>query len=291
MFESLPAMLGPVFKGLYESALAICVLAVLFSALGMLRGQACNATGPWWRKEGLKLDLVYWFTQPLFGPLVKLLTISLVVGALSLFVSPQTLERMVVEGHGPLSGLPFWAQIVVYMLAYDFMSYWAHRILHGRTLWRIHAIHHAPRELDWISCRRFHPLNTTLSSALPDVVLLSLGIAPVVIIALLPFNYFMNGFVHANLRWTLGPFRYVIASPVFHRWHHGPVDQGGEKNFAPTFPFIDLMFGTFYMPEGKLPADYGVDDPHFPETFVGQMAYPFIRPEPAKAPDAAAPSG
>src|ERR1700733_3672234 len=26
--------------------------------------------------------------------------------------------------------------------------------------------------------------------------------------------------IHANLRWTLGPLRYVIAIPVFHGWHH-----------------------------------------------------------------------
>jgi sterol desaturase/sphingolipid hydroxylase (fatty acid hydroxylase superfamily) len=28
----------------------------------------------------------------------------------------------------------------------------------------------------------------------------------------------------------------VIATPVFHRWHHTTAERGGEKNFAATFP-------------------------------------------------------
>jgi len=46
-----------------------------------------------------------------------------------------------------------------------------------------------------------------------------------------------------------------------------------NRNFAPTFPIFDLMFGTFYMPKGVLPADYGVDG--VPGHFIGQLIYPF----------------
>jgi sterol desaturase/sphingolipid hydroxylase (fatty acid hydroxylase superfamily) len=81
--------------------------------------------------------------------------------------------------------------------------------------------------------------------------------------------------VHANLKWTLGPFRYVIAGPVFHRWHHTRAEQGGEKNFASTFPALDLIFGTFYMPKQTLPEAYGVADKAFPPGFGAQMIYPF----------------
>jgi hypothetical protein len=83
--------------------------------------------------------------------------------------------------------------------------------------------------------------------------------------------------VHANLNWTFGPLKYVFASPVFHRWHHTLEDEGLDKNFAPTFPVLDLIFGTFYMPPGKLPARFGVHDTEFPEGFLGQFVYPFRR--------------
>ena len=80
-----------------------------------------------------------------------------------------------------------------------------------------------------------------------------------------PLTIAHSAFVHANLDWTLGPFKYVIARPVFHRWHHTAADRGGEKNFAATFPVLDLMFGTFYMPEGELPDNYGIDDRDLPD--------------------------
>ncbi|MBV8938488.1 MAG: sterol desaturase family protein, partial [Alphaproteobacteria bacterium] len=51
--------------------------------------------------------------------------------------------------------------------------------------------------------------------------------------------------------------------------------EGGNRNFAPTFPMLDILFGTFYMPKDRLPQDYGVTDPHFPEGFWAQMLYPF----------------
>ena len=52
----------------------------------------------------------------------------------------------------------------------------------------------------------------------------------------------------------------MLAGPVFHRWHHTAAERGGEKNFASTFPVLDLMFGTFYMPKNALPDAYGVAD-------------------------------
>jgi sterol desaturase/sphingolipid hydroxylase (fatty acid hydroxylase superfamily) len=108
-----------------------------------------------------------------------------------------------------------------------------------------------------------------------DVVLLLAGISPNVLVFLGPFTVAHSAFVHANLNWTLGPFRYVLAGPVFHRWHHTAADEGGEKNFASTFPILDVLFGTFYMPENKLPAAYGIADRSFPPSFGQQMIYPF----------------
>jgi sterol desaturase/sphingolipid hydroxylase (fatty acid hydroxylase superfamily) len=90
-----------------------------------------------------------------------------------------------------------------------------------------------------------------------------------------PFITAHSAFVHANLNWTLGPFKYVIAGPVFHRWHHTAADRGGSSNFAGTFPIWDLLFGTFYMPEHEMPDAYGIADKSFPEGFSAQMLYPF----------------
>ena len=73
----------------------------------------------------------------------------------------------------------------------------------------------------------------------------------------------------------VGPFKYVLATPVFHRWHHTPLEEGGNTNFAGTFPLWDLLFGTYRMPEHRLPDNYGVDDQEIPAEIAGQLAYPF----------------
>jgi sterol desaturase/sphingolipid hydroxylase (fatty acid hydroxylase superfamily) len=165
---------------------------------------------------------------------------------------------------------------VLFLVLADFMMYWLHRMFHGAGFWKYHAIHHSSEDVDWISAARFHPVNLLLGTIGVDVVLLMAGISPNAMLWLGPFNIFQSAFVHANLNWTLGPFRYVIATPVFHRWHHTSPGEGGNTNFAGTLPLWDLMFGTFRLPENRLPDDYGIDDrSSFPREIAGQMAYPF----------------
>ena len=133
------------------------------------------------------------------------------------------------------------------------MLYWLHRMFHGGGFWKYHAIHHSSEELEWISAARFHPVNLFIGTIVVDVILLIAGISPNIMLWVGPFTTFHSAFVHANLNWTLGPFKYVLATPVFHRWHHTSLEEGGNTNFAGTFPVWDILFGTFRMPEAELP--------------------------------------
>jgi sterol desaturase/sphingolipid hydroxylase (fatty acid hydroxylase superfamily) len=165
--------------------------------------------------------------------------------------------------------------VIIFVVASDFLLYWIHRGFHRPAMWKYHAIHHSSEELEWISAARFHPVNIFLGTVAVDVALLLAGISPEVMVVVGPFTIAYSAFVHANLNWTFGPFKYVLASPVFHRWHHTAFDKGGDKNFAGTFPVFDWLFGTFYMPEHELPETYGVDDKEFPDGFGAQLLYPF----------------
>src|ERR1700720_4671897 len=118
--------------------------------------------------------------------------------------------------------------------------------------------------------------NLFFGAVIADVVLLLAGISPNVFVVLGPVTIAHSAFVHANLDWTFGPFKYVIATPVFHRWHH-TAERGGEKNFAATFPVLDLIFGTFYMPAGEKPDRYGIADREFPTSFGAQLLRPFTQ--------------
>jgi sterol desaturase/sphingolipid hydroxylase (fatty acid hydroxylase superfamily) len=248
-------------------------LAAAFTLLSVF--WACNPSRPWWRKRELVTDLCYWFIIPLFA---RYLRIGLLVLGAALLFGITTAEGLIEfydDGHGPLSQLPLWLQAVIFLVGSDLMMYWIHRAFHRPAMWKYHAVHHSSKELDWISAARFHPVNIMLGSVATDVVLLLAGISPNVFVFLGLFTVAHSAFVHANLNWTLGPLQYVIAGPVFHRWHHTAADAGGEKNFASTFPILDLLFGTFYMPKQALPGAYGVADKGFPAGFGAQLLYPF----------------
>jgi sterol desaturase/sphingolipid hydroxylase (fatty acid hydroxylase superfamily) len=163
------------------------------------------------------------------------------------------------------------------MLIQDGLMYWIHRAFHTRRGWAFHATHHSPKVLDWMAAVRFHPVNFLLEFALADVAVLLMGFSPAVFVVLVPYYQVYSAMVHANLNWTFGPLRYVFASPVFHRWHHTAAGAGLNRNFAPNFPFFDVLFGTFYMPPGRLPEEFGNGDPDFPAGFWGQLFYPLRR--------------
>ena len=250
-------------------------LGIVFAAL--THWSACNPGQPWWRKRQIVTDVLYWFLIPLLARFVRIGL--MVMGAAYIYGIHDTDALMAFydDGFGPLAAMPLWAQAVFFVVVSDFLTYWFHRLYHGGAFWKYHAIHHSSEDVDWISAARFHPVNVLFGTVLVDVALLLAGISPNVMLWVGPFTIATSAFVHANLNWTLGPFKYVIAGPVFHRWHHTLPDRGGNKNFAGTFPIWDLLFGTFYMPEKELPKTYGVDDRSFPEGFGAQMLYPFRR--------------
>jgi sterol desaturase/sphingolipid hydroxylase (fatty acid hydroxylase superfamily) len=174
-----------------------------------------------------------------------------------------------------LGRLPLWAQAIIVVIAYDAIQYALHRWFHGRTLWRYHAVHHSAEEIDILTSFRFHPVNFLVYVGVPTAGLLLLGFSPEAFAVLAPFNFAMAALTHANLNWTYGPLRYVIASPMFHRWHHARLEGGGSCNYAPNFPIFDLMFGTFHMPMGERPKAYGFAGA--PQHLHQQLAYPFQR--------------
>jgi sterol desaturase/sphingolipid hydroxylase (fatty acid hydroxylase superfamily) len=273
MNETFLAFFQDVGHSLIKGVPITIAVAAVFTILTWF--WACNPGQAWWQKRDLVTDLCYWFFIPV---ITRFLRIGmLIVGAALLFhiTTADGLVAFYENGHGPLAALPLVAQMLVFLIGEDIILYWTHRLFHGEKMWKYHAVHHSSEELEWISAARFHPINLFLGTVFADVVMLVAGVSPNVFLVLGPLTIAHSAFVHANLDWTLGPFKYVIAGPVFHRWHHTAADRGGEKNFAATFPVLDLIFGTFYMPEGELPDNYGIADRTFPTSFTGQLAHPF----------------
>lgn len=272
MLTEVLLMLGQTIEKVVPITIA---LALIFSVLTHF--WACNDAAPWWRKRELVTDIVYWFFVPLFARVLRIGLLVVGAGFLFNIHDADGLIAFYDNGHGPLSQLPLWAQALLFLVLSDFMLYWLHRMFHGGEFWKYHSIHHSSEELDWISAARFHPVNLILGTVGVDVILLIAGISPNIMLWVGPFNTFHSAFVHANLNWTLGPFKCVLATPVFHRWHHTALEAGGNTNFAGTFPIWDILFGTFRMPANELPERYGKDEARVPSEIVGQLVYPFRR--------------
>ncbi len=253
-------------------------LGIAFGVLARL--MPCNPGMYWWRNaRAVVTDGIYWFIMPLLFSFARTFLVAL---GLVVFYGGGEPELL------PVKGWSIWLQCIAMQLIQDVLLYWIHRAFHSRLAWKFHAVHHSPEVLDWMSTMRTHPVNYILEFTLADVVVLLLGFRVEALFTLALFNTVYSSMVHANLNWTFGPLRYVLASPVFHRWHHTTQEQGLDKNFASTFPFLDLMFGTFYMPPGKLPEQFGNGDADFPEDFLGQLLYPVRATPPAPPAGAAA---
>ena len=251
----------------------LAAMAVVFAVLS--RWSPCNEGRPWWEKRGLFTDLSYWIFVPIFTRYLRIwVTVCLTIWLFHI-TEGQKIADFYENGHGPVATLPLWLQAVIYLVVSDFLLYWIHRAFHQGALWKYHAIHHAPQDLEWISAARFHPVNLALGTAAVDVLFLLGGISPNIFLVVGPFMTVTSGMVHANLNWTFGPLRAVFVSPVFHRWHHA--EETPNVNFASTFAVWDWLFGTYYMPAGKRPQTYGIGDDAMPEGLMPQMVYPLLQ--------------
>lgn len=251
----------------------LLALAVLFGVLERL--SPCNpGHRPGWRD--IATDMLYCLIIPLFTRMVAAVYTGAGVALFFRGIPDDEIMDSLLNGFGPAGSLPIWLQAAIVFIASDVILYWTHRMFHTGRLWPFHAVHHSPRHVSWHSTYRFHPVNTWLSFTLVDSIMMFCGFSLEAVTLMGGFNTLYSGMVHANLNWTFGPFRTLFASPVFHRWHHTAQSEGMDKNFAPTFPLLDIMFGTYYMP-AHLPERYGIDGDPVPPRFTSQLVYPFRR--------------
>ncbi|MGZ3238442.1 MAG: GH3 family domain-containing protein [Burkholderiaceae bacterium] len=170
------------------------------------------------------------------------------------------------------------AQIIMMVLAVDFMRYWLHRACHHfNFLWRLHEVHHSPDILYTLNVARFHPFEKVLHFSLDTVPFLLLGVAPEVIAGYF-LLYSVNGFFqHSNVRLRYGWLNYLVGSAETHRWHHAKDPKTASCNFGNTTIVWDVLFGTWYLPKNKSVDEIGIMDKTYPKNFRAQMLTPFRR--------------
>ncbi len=218
-------------------------------------------------RAGAGVDLFYWLFSTIGGK----------IAAAGAATSAIVLILLRVPHHFSIvTQQPLWLQWMEAMLVGDFCGYWTHRTLHEiPALWRFHAIHHSSEKLDWLAAGRVHPLETVINRTLVTIPLFVFGFSPAIPAVYGPFLAIYPIFLHANVRWSYGPLRWIVASPAFHRWHHAADAEALDKNYAGLFPFWDCLFNTAYFPRGEHPKAYGVRESAVPKSVYRQFIYPF----------------
>lgn len=178
---------------------------------------------------------------------------------------------------GWVAGLNFWAALFMIVLVADLVQYATHRAYHEvPLLWRLHAVHHSVKSMDWLAGSRQHILELIITRTLVLAPIYVLGFSKEVIDAYIIIVGFQAVFNHANVSVRLGPLRYVIVTPNFHHWHHSQDDVAIDKNYAAHFAFIDYAFGTAVKSDREWPEHYGVVGDYVPNGFFKQLAFPFV---------------
>jgi sterol desaturase/sphingolipid hydroxylase (fatty acid hydroxylase superfamily) len=170
---------------------------------------------------------------------------------------------------------PLAAQVILALAIAELGLYAAHRIAHEwPTFWRFHALHHSVTRLWVINTGRFHIVDTCFKAALGQVPLYLLG-APLPVFLWISAVTAITGLLtHCNVVMRTGLLDYVFSTPALHRWHHSRVPAEGNRNYGENFVLWDQVFGTYFNPPRRPPADIGIDGA-IAKGFLPQLAQPF----------------
>ena len=175
-----------------------------------------------------------------------------------------------------LPGLPLGVQLAIYVVGFDLILYWIHRLQHAnKWFWAFHTIHHSQERLTTLTQYRRHPLEFLYMDLISFVIfVLVLGIPTATWLPLWIVMTGLQALQHAELDWRLGPLYKVVVSPVFHSIHHSPDAKYYNKNLGLMLSVWDFVFGTAAA-ERERPGSYGISDVTMAESLTGQLVAPF----------------
>ena len=182
------------------------------------------------------------------------------------------------EIHIWVQSLPFAVELLFAFFITDLFQYWTHRVFHNHHfLWRFHSIHHSTENMDWLAGSRTHFIDIFVTRSMAFIPLYVLGFSTITFNVYVIFMAIHAVLIHANTRINFGFLKYIIATPQYHHWHHCKDPKHYGKNFATIFPFIDMIFGTYYLPKNEWPKDTGLLETNFPKGYIKQTIYPFTK--------------
>jgi sterol desaturase/sphingolipid hydroxylase (fatty acid hydroxylase superfamily) len=263
--QSSGALATGYYLGLDWFLINLTLLGILFIPLERLFGLRTEQSifRSDWRQ-----DLFYFLVNSM---LVQVLT----------FLSLTPANEIVAHTHwtdlrAAMASQPIWLQIIEIMVLTDLTQYWVHRLFHRIPfLWGFHSVHHSTQTMDWLAGSRMHVVEIVALRGITVIPMYALGFHEWALKAYILYIYIHSTLIHSNVRFDFGWLKYAIATPRFHHWHHGIEKEAIDVNFAVQFPWLDRLFGTYYVPGDKWPSGYGVGGHPVPPGYLKQLTYPF----------------
>lgn len=248
--------------------LNIFLTGVLFIPLEKLFGRLTDQ--PLFRTEWRE-DLFYFL---LSSVLVQTLTFLSLLPSMTILQHTPSLN----DWRQWIAQQPLILQVLEIMLLTDFVQYWFHRAFHMVPfLWKFHAVHHSAQKMDWLAGSRMHIVEIIGLRGMTVIPMFVLGFSQSALHVYILFVYLNATFVHANVRFNVEWLKPIVVTPRFHHWHHGIEKEAINVNFAIHFPWLDKLFGTYYMPPNQWPRAYGIGGAPLPQGYWGQFMYPFVK--------------
>lgn len=270
---------GKVHSDYYLGMDYVLLILILYSAIFIPMEKLFGRLQQDVFRKGWRVDLTYFFISTLLVQLTTYLTLQPAIALFGWAIFPGVQEW--------IRSQPYWLQFLEIALLADIVQYWVHRLFHEIPwLWRFHAVHHSAEVMDWMAGNRIHLVDLAITRSLIYVPSFILGFSEAPMVAYIVFVSLHAVFIHSNLRFKFGRWRWVFSTPQFHHWHHTAEAEGINKNYAVHFPLLDLLFGTFYLPGERWPKVYGVRNNDVPQSYLAQWVYPFRRKRPATPPPA-----
>ena len=131
------------------------------------------------------------------------------------------------------------------ILAWDFIYYWNHRIMHeARYMWAVHVVHHSSEHYNLSTALR-QPVAYAFGTFLPQGVVCWFGIPPGTQMVANGLNLLYQYWIHTDTIRSLGPGEAVLNTPSHHRVHHGSNQRYLDRNHGSILIVWDRLFGTF----------------------------------------------
>lgn len=230
-----------------------------------------------WGTQSAWLDVRYFFFHQIFRVVIYGVFLT---GALNMVFQLVSGGPNLIAASAPAID-PSFAGIAIstiYMFALvafaDLVAYVLHYLQHRvPVLWEFHKVHHSLEVMHPLSNYREHPVdNIVYAACIGAAYGLVMGLASLLFgyvpslpqllgIPLLMFAFNILGYnlrhSHVWLRWP-GNWSKLFASPAHHQVHHSCHPDHVNKNFAFIFPWWDVLFRTYQLPETNKDVRFGI---------------------------------